>query len=274
MSLLTNLDRFFFYIFLPTLTIFSLWGSRRYFKNRQPYYHHQKFHTRWIDISQKLILGGISLGLLFFTITTFIYLYILNIRLIQNLKWEFIILLTMIFLAFIYGVGIGAHIATLTFKMLLPRKQLGSDFQEFKKALNFYHYPFSHKLFYISFLLVIYLLTLLDLFKGKFIDLNHIQNFISLFTGIIMGTTGAVFSIITKTHNTVLKTCLVLLISLLIVSYMESKNILYHPVALLFTTFYATIVLSLLIQKQSRFNLRAPAKRLVKYWFNWDIDTI
>jgi hypothetical protein len=127
---------------------------------------------------------------------------------------------------------------------------------------------------YVSTLLALYVLTVLDIFQGKMLDLNYFYQGLAVICGIIMGSVGGVLTIITKSSSAVLKTCFIILISLFFLSINESRNITLHGVALLLTTFFATIFIGLVIAKQSKINLRPLIKRLVKYWLRWDINQI
>jgi hypothetical protein len=266
---LNNLDRFFFYILIPTLTIYALWGSRHYFRSKQPYYKQNKKQST----VQHIININIILGIIGHTFITLLYFYILSTEKIQALKWEIITLASLIFISFTLGIGIGSHLTTLSIKTVIPRL-LDPRFKNFTQTLNYFHYPFSHKFMYVSTLLALYVLTVLDIFQGKMLDLNYFYQGLAVICGIIMGSVGGVLTIITKSSSAVLKTCFIILISLFFLSINESRNITLHGVALLLTTFFATIFIGLVIAKQSKINLRPLIKRLVKYWLRWDINQI
>jgi len=260
---LTTLDRFFFYFFLPTLIIAILGGHRYYFKRRKPV-------SKVFKISDDLIFGNFIAIYVALGIAIFLYFYILNIDILKDLKWELLTLIGMVLLSFPIGVGVGAHLVAVSLRKLKPYDSANK--KEITKAVDFFHYLFSHNIVYSSILLIIYLLTLLDLFKGRSLELSLLQISLILFSGTVIGGVSAILFIITKSQKLILKPVLIILVSLLVVSIGETRNLIEHPVTLLATVAYSVVALGIIIYRQAGFNLRTPVKRLVKHWLQWDID--
>lgn len=261
----TNLDRFFFYFFLPAIIIVLLGGHRYYFKKKKP-------ASKVFKISQDLIFGNFISVYLALATAIFLYFYILNIDILKDLKWELLTLIGMIFLSFPIGVGMGAHLVAVSLEKLRPPETVRK--KEIIKALRFFHYPFSHNLSYSPMLLLAYLLTLLDLFKGRELEMTIMQTSLTILAGLGLGSAFGLLLIITKSHKLILPPMMVLLLSLLLATIGEARSISRHPVSLLFTTGLITSSFGIFIYKQTKFNLRPPVKRFVKHWFQWDIDIL
>jgi len=240
----------------------TLGGNRYYNKKR-----HLK--TEKFRFTKEQILANIVAAILGVVIAVFLYFYVLQIRVFDEVGWEVLVLLSFVFLSIPIGIGSGTHLVTMSFVKLMSRK---SSDQELVKTLRFFHYTFSHQLFFIPGLLMFYLIALLDLFKGRSLDLHSLQFITIVVSGIILGAVSGILFIITRCHRLILPAVLVLTASLGFASLNESRNLFNHPVALLIAMMYTMITLGLVVYSQTKINLRLPVKRWIKHWLHWDIE--
>ena len=260
---LSNLDKFFFYFFLPALVVFVVGGQRFYFRSKKP-------TAAIFRLSEELIFGNIVAAFVGSLIAIFLYLYILELDRLEHLKWEFLTLVGFVFLSIPIGIGIGTHVVAVSVRKLLDTQ--AKNAQEMARAIQYFHYPFSHNLMFSSALLLGYLLALLDFFRGRNLELNNLQIGLLVLSGVTIGAGAGILFIITKCHRLILRTTLILSASVFVLSLGESRTLIYHPIAFLFTVWCVTITLGILLYKQTRVNLRGPVKRMVKKWLQWDID--
>lgn len=268
-------DLFIVYAALPILAVIGLFGNRMYFKSKQSYFQSTFLKKSNFKLSRNLVLGNIGVGIFLVIINLSIYTYIINIRLFRPYQWELATIFFLTLLTLALGIGIGAHVTSISIKThLSPNSQELKKNQLFRQALHFFHYPFSHKLPYTAVLLMTYILSLLDLYKGKILQLNPFAYVSVTIAGIGIGLFTTVLFILAKTQKLMLSTVIILLTSIYLVSYNEALSILQHPISLMFTSIYWTILVTLILQKQSKVDIRTPSKKFIKKWFEWDIDVI
>src|SRR4030042_4046545 len=100
----TNLDKFFFYFFLPAIAALTVAGNRYYFKSKKP-------QASTFGITKEIIFGDLIVILLVILVILFLYFYVLELDLFKSARWEMLTLISFIFLTFFIGAGVGAHVA-------------------------------------------------------------------------------------------------------------------------------------------------------------------
>lgn len=265
MNEFNNIDKFLIYFFIPAFSIYMLLGSKHYFK-------HKKISSPGFHLSPDLLYGNIFAPIIGGLLVIAIYLYILNIQLIGNLKWEFVIISLLFFLGIPFGIGLGTHIAAISLEKVIPHPILEKN-TELKRGLKYLHYPFSHRLTFLPGSLIFYALALFDLFKGKITDLNPFQIFVVVLVGYITSILFSIFCIITKTTKLMTITTTMLNVGILFATMNENRNLTNHIIALFISSIFFTLNINLLFYKFIKYyKLRKIIKDGVKKWFDWDID--
>ena len=175
-----------------------------------------------------------------------LYIQILDIKFLGEIRWELMSILAIAMLSLILGIGLGGHIASVSIERVVPKYfQHG----EFSRILYFFHVPFGHIMTMVPAALIVYALILLDLFKGKVIVVSELQIVILTTFGIVLGIVSTGTIIITYVTRVMLYTFTVLTLSILIVLSAESITLIEHGFALFFTIIFVTCVVLLTIYR-------------------------
>ena len=220
-----SFDKFVLYFVLPATTILFVITNRFYYSRKET------TKTRF-NIPDDLFVGNILASLIVVIGSLGMYAYILNIRIIYEIKWEMLSLVTIAILALIIGLGTGGHIAALNIERTLDETEQ-SD--KLKKVLHFYHWPFGHKLTYVPAFLIVYILILLDLFRGHFVILNRFELLILSGFAIIAGLTAWITFVITHVTKLMFFTLAILLGSIMMILITETITLMNHQIAYFFT---------------------------------------
>ena len=241
MSNTSPLDGFFFYLFLPSIAILSIYIYRLY---------NQKHDTpnKFTQFSSGLLIGNVLYSIIGATIILFLYVYTLDLSPIIEIKWEFLTLCSLIYISLLIGIGLGGHTAGVTFEKQLREILPESKYTNISKTIHFYHATLGHKLPYTGILLSTYSLTMLDLFKGQIVPMHPLHTYLSILTGIILGSLLSFLTIVTYCQNLIKRTTAILLVSILITTLNESISLYFHPVSILFTSLYSTMFLLLTVE--------------------------
>lgn len=263
MNEFSNLDQFILYFFLPALAIYLLLSSKHYYKNKQNI--SSRFH-----ISRDLLVGNIIGSIIVAFIIIGLYLYILNMSQISELRWEFITISVIVILTLLCGIGLGSHLTAISLEKTID-PSIREKFPELNKGLNFFHLPFSHRLVFLPVALIIYALTLLDIFRGKTFELNTIQTLIIIGAGYLIGVILSALSIFSHSTKLMFITSTVFIISIWGVTNNEARNLTEHIIAFFFSIVFFTTSINLAAYRYTRLNsLRKPVRYYFKKWFEWD----
>ncbi len=258
-----TLNTIFFYLFLPIVIALSLIFGRLYNTRKES-------NVKKYQITQGLIIGNIITSIFGVLTTLFLYAYTLNLYPLNIIRWEFLAhsIITILFL--IAGIGIGTHIAGVSIEQSIRGKLSLPEFQGLSKILHYFHANLGHKLPFTSFMLITYTLTLLDLFKGSITTLTHIQTIFSIISGIFFGSLLTFIFIITYTSALMMKISIITLISIALASTTEARYLLDHPVALIFTSMYITIIIWVESKKYLPKKILKKFIKLTQSWLKWD----
>ena len=179
-----------------------------------------------------------------------IYLEILDIQLIDEIRWELLSILAIVVLSLIAGIGLGGHIAAISIERAVPKY---FHHGEFKRILYFFHWPFGHIVPYVSTSLIFYSLILLDLFKGKIVPISQYQIVILTIFGFIIGIIFAGTTVITHVTRVIFYTLVILSLTIFLVLGAESITLLEHGSAYFFTIIFVTCTTTLCIYRYIHF---------------------
>lgn len=228
-----NANSFFLYFVLPAFTIFLIFTNRYYYTKKES--QRMRFNMR-----EDLFFGNIVGPIVGLIGILALYAKILNIQYLSQLRWELLAIFTITLMALLLGIGLGGHIAAVSIEKSLKDKQMT---KETEHILFFFHWPFGHKLTYIPAALVIYVIVLLDLFKGSPEILKpHQELFLIVFaTGLAIAT--SISFIITHVTRIMFYTLLVLVSGLMFVLRYETVTLKEHPTSF----FFAVLCIAILI---------------------------
>jgi len=168
-----------------------------------------------------------------------LYAKILNIQYLSQLRWELLAIFTITLMSLLLGIGLGGHIAAVSIEKSLKDKKLTSESND---ILFFFHWPFGHKLTYIPAALVIYVIVLLDLFKGSTEILKPHQELLLAILAIGLAIATSISFIITHVTRIMFYTLLVLISGLMFVLRYETVTLNEHPTAFFFATLCIAIL--------------------------------
>lgn len=234
---------FLLYFILPALVLFYIFTNKYYYSKKQS----QKMR---FNMGEDIFFGNIIAPIIGLFIILGIYIQILDIQFIGQIKWELLSILAITVLTLIVGIGIGGHIAAISIERVVPKYFRHG---EFKRILYFFHWPFGHIVPSVPTTLILYLLILLDLFKGKVVGISQYQFIILTFFGILAGIVGSGTIVISHVTRVMFYTMLLLSSSIFVVLGKESITLLEHGVAYFFTIIFITCALALGIYRYIHF---------------------
>ncbi|MDP4011127.1 MAG: hypothetical protein Q8P72_02755 [Candidatus Roizmanbacteria bacterium] len=226
---------FFIYFILPAFALFLIFTNKYYYSAKQS--KKMRFNMR-----EDLFFGNIIAPIIGLLIILGVYIEILDFQYIGNIRWELLSILAITVLAFIVGIGLGGHITAISIERVVPAILRKGDFE---KILYFFHWPFGHIVPFVPATLILYLLVLLDLFRGKVVEIVQIQIFILTLFGLLLGIIGSGTFVITHVTRVMFYTTLVISISIFAVLGAESITLLDHGVAYFFTVIFVTVASAL-----------------------------
>lgn len=230
-----KLYNFVIYFIIPAFVLLYLFTSRFYFNRR----HSQKMKY---NMKEELLFTNIIVPIIGLILLLGIYVQIINIDFFMEIRWEIFSLFAISILVAFVGMGLGAHIVSLSIEQVVPKPfRLG----KFRDTLDFFHFPFSHILAYIPTVLIFYLFILLDLFRGKVLPVSDFQVLILTLFGVIVGFLFALTMVVTHLTRLMFYALLVLCISIFIVLTLESITLLEHAIAYFMTCFFITCLTTL-----------------------------
>lgn len=241
--MIVNINNFFLYFILPTITIISLITNRYYYTRKDT-------HKTRFNIPVDLFFGNFVATLVMMVLLLSIYSYILNMSLLAGLQWEIAAIYTMVLLALIIGLGSGAHIVALHIGRVLPKNQRSSEVQ---KVLHFYHWPFGHRLTYVPIFLIVHILILLDLFKGNILSLHIYQLAVLTAFAMVFGVMAWIVFAISRATRIMFYTLGVMIISILIMLNAETITLAEHQIAYFFTIVFIVSFVLLVFYRYSHF---------------------
>jgi len=193
-------------------------------------------------MGEDLFFGNIITPIFALLIILGIYTEILDIDFIKEIRWEIITILTISILSLLAGIGTGAHIVSVSIERA---KKMNDNNETFNRILYFFHWPFGHIASVVPSLLIVYLLILLDLFKGKIFLINDLQILILSVSGVALGLVLTGVTIATHITRMIYYTLLVISFSILLVLGAESITLLEHGTAYFFSLTFITTTVAL-----------------------------
>lgn len=175
-----------------------------------------------------------------------LYAKILNIQYLSQLRWELLAIFTITLMSLLLGIGLGGHIAAVSIEKSLKNKKFT---EETDNILFFFHWPFGHKLTYIPAALVIYVVVLLDLFKGTPEILKPHQEILLGLLAIGLAVATSISFIITHVTRIMFYTLLVLVSGLFFVLRYETVTLNEHPTSFFFVILCIAILLMMAIYR-------------------------
>ena len=238
-----GLYNFFIYFVLPAFALLLIFTSKYYYSKKQS----QKMR---FNMGEDLFFGNILAPIVGLILILSLYIEILDIQFLSEIKWELLSLLSISMLSLFVGIGLGGHIVAISIERAVPKY---FHHGEFKRILYFFHWPFGHIVTYVPTSLIFYSLILLDLFKGKAITVSDYQIIILTFFGILVGIVITATIIVTHVTRVMFYTFLLLTITIFIVLSAESITLLEHGAAYFFTIIYVSCVIALGIYRNIHF---------------------
>ncbi len=234
-----NANSFFLYFVLPAFTLFLIFTNRYYYSKKDS--RRMRFNMR-----EDLFFGNIVGPIVGLIGILALYAKILNIQYLSQLRWEILAIFTITLMSLLLGIGLGGHIAAVSIEKSLKNKKFTEETDD---ILFFFHWPFGHKLTYIPAALVIYVVVLLDLFKGSPEILKPHQEMllIVLATGLAIAT--SISFVITHVTRIMFYTLLVLVSGLFFALRYETVTLKEHPTAFFFAILCIAILIMMAIYR-------------------------
>ncbi|MDA1317094.1 MAG: hypothetical protein O3B87_03665 [bacterium] len=236
-----DVNNFFLYFILPAVTIIFLITNRYYYSKKDTY------KTRF-NIPVDLFFGNFAGSLILLVILLGIYAYILNMSLITGIRWEIAAIFTIVLLTLVVGIGTGGHIVAVHIERILPHKYQTDEVQ---KVLDYYHWPFGHRLTYIPIFFIVHILILLDLFRGNILLLTLFQLMMLTTFAVISGVMAWIIFVITRTTRIMFYTLGVMVVSISFMLNAETVTLAEHQVAYFFTIVFMVSFALLIIYRYS-----------------------
>jgi len=198
------------------------------------------------NMNENLLVGNLVVPIVGLIVILSIYASILNIQFISELRWELLAIFSITILSLITGIGLGAHISSLSIERSM---KFGLPTPETQRILYFFHWPFGHIAAYIPSILIFYTLILFDLFKGSRNGLQNHQMIILSMCAISLGLVATVMLI--RTHATRIMFYSLLVLNITIVLALRNENITLdeHLIAYFFSLLFFTVFIALTIYR-------------------------
>ncbi len=230
---------FFLYFILPAFALLGIFTNKYYYSKKQS----QKMR---FNMGEDLFFANIISPIVAILLIMGLYIQILDIQFLGEIKWELMSILAITLLSLILGIGIGGHVTAISIERAVPKYFQNG---EFKRILYFFHMPFGHIMTFVPTTLILYSLVLLDLFKGKIVFISQLQLIVLTTFAILLGIVSSGTIIITHVTRVMLYTMVIITTTIFIILGAESITLLEHGSAYFFTTIFITCIISLTIYR-------------------------